>query len=179
MKIFIILVFCFLTLFAKENPYKATILYYQLKNYEKACEIGIKNLIDNEAFLSLVGDACARENKIDNLSKILPFLKSSKEYRENRSYFTTLLLQKSLLLEFIEDDIDISYLRFPKTPHILSKVFQKIADKKFKIISQDPKVIEIMIDNQRFTLSTSKRSPYTLVIKEYMADVLTKRYRIE
>jgi len=169
-----------MSLTAKENPYKSTILYYQLKNYEKACEIGIKNIdINNEAFLSLVADACARDNKIDNLTKIITFLKSSKKYRENRSYFTTLLLQKSLLLEFMEDDIDISYLKFPKTPHILSKVFQKIAAKKFKVIENNPKVVEIFIEGKRFTLSTSKRNPYILVIKEYMDDILTKRYRIE
>ncbi len=179
MKVLIILAFCFLTLFAKENPYKSAVLYYQLKNYKKACEIGIKNIINNEAFLSLVGDACAKENEIDALGKIIPFLKSSKEYRENRSYFSTLLLQKSLLLEFMADETDISYLKLPKTPHILSKIFQKIADKKFKIVSLKPKIIEITAKDRRFTLSISKRDPYMLVIKEYMGDVLTKRYRIE
>ncbi len=168
-----------LSLFSFASEYKNIILYYQFENYSKACQTGIKNLdTKNEALLSMIADACAKDNKIDELSKIISYLKSTKEYRQNRSYFTTLLLQKSLILQFIKDDIDLSYLKFPKTTHLISKIFNKIAQKKFSVLIKKPKTIKIDMDDKSYLITVSRNAKDTLVIKEYLGDTLLKTNRI-
>ena len=158
---------------------KSVILYYQFKNYEKACTEGMKILDkSNEAMLSLIGDACSKSDQIDILSIIAPKLISKKEYRENRSYFLTLSLQKSLLLQFLKDSTDIDYLTFPKTDHILSLIFNRIASKKYKKISDNPKIIEINTKNNTYRVSLSKKEPSVILIKEYLGDTVIKSHRI-
>ncbi len=159
---------------------KSVILYYQFKNYEKACEEGMK-IIDksSEAMLSLIGAACTKSDQIDSLAKIAIKLSSKKEFRENRSYFLTLLLQKSLLLQFLKDDTSIENLKFPKTDHIISFIFNKITENEYKIISKNPKIISIKNSDKTYQITFSKKEPSTIIIKEYLEDTAIKTHRIK
>ncbi len=173
------LIFIFLSSFAFSSVSKSVILYYQFKNYEKACEEGLKIINkSNEAMLSLIGVACAKSDYIDTLAKIAPKLSSNKSFRENRSYFFTLLLQKSLILQFLKDDISIENLKFPKTEHILSLAFENIASKNYKLISKNPKILRIKTKESTFEITISKKEKNVILIKEYMGDIVTKTHRI-
>ena len=159
---------------------KSVILYYQFKNYEKACKEEIK-IVDksNEAILSLIGAACAKSDQIDSLAKIAVKLSSKKEFRENRSYFLTLLLQKSLILQFLKDDTNIENLKFPKTDHIISLIFSKITKNEYKTVSKNPKTISIKNADKTYRITFSKTEPSTIIIKEYFQDTVIKIHRIK
>ncbi|MGD9969282.1 MAG: hypothetical protein AB7S65_02395 [Sulfuricurvum sp.] len=99
---------------------------YQEGAYQQSCEYGIKSLqynVRNENFVSLVGFSCLKADRFDLLSEVLPFLNNSSEARANNAYFSLLLLQKNLLMQALYDHKPISFLKLPKSSHLLSKVF--------------------------------------------------------
>ena len=99
-----------------------------------ACDEGISKLSRNkndEKFVSLYAFACLQADNIDRLALPIIMLKNSRDARKNAAYFSTILLQKNLLIDALENNQDISGLNLPSTDYVLSKVFSLFAAQQF------------------------------------------------
>lgn len=115
---------------------------YQAKRYKEVCsKSSISGLITtkDENILSLIGDACAKVDYINPLGRIVRGLISTPEFRENGSYFATLILQKKLIYQFMNDKVDLKNLRLPRSDHVLSIVFENLVKKNY--VTQDEKIV--------------------------------------
>lgn len=99
---------------------------YQQGSYNEACTFGYRFFSpnqSNESYVSLVGFACLKADQIDKLSPVMSALSQSSEARANSAYFALIVMQKKLLMQALYDNKPIKNLQFPKSSHILSKVF--------------------------------------------------------
>lgn len=172
--------FVFLTLGSSLLAYdKDDILKdYENGKYKKICldsAYFYKNGGKDESLLSLIGDACVKSDFINPLGYIIKNLISESKYRQNASYFGTILLQKKLLYQFLNDGFDLRNLRLPKTDHILSVVFENLVTKNYS--SNDNK-FKIKLDNEKFILfyKKIKKDKSWMVIEEYKTDELIERH---
>ncbi len=143
---------------------------FQKKNFRSVCNEGsvkIDRGNKDEDFIGIVGVACAEIDAINKLAIIQNELKSTRAGRNNGSYFSTLVLQKKLLYQFMVDDIDLGYLRVPDTNHILSIVFKYIVLKKYNIVSDNPKEIQIIDGELKINLFMSRESQPKMMIDVY------------
>jgi hypothetical protein len=130
------------------NDYSDFKKYYYKHNYsdyKKACQIGKKIVYGgerDEKILSLIGVACMRADYIDMLSIIQSRLYQSEKARKNATVFSSLILQKRLIYQFLYDDVDLSTLALPISNHPLSKTFVAIRDKEYTTLHVKPKMIE-------------------------------------
>ncbi len=109
-------------------------------SYEEACEVGRALLGENERdekVLSLIGMACMNADYINVLSVIQSRLNSSPEARSNATLFTSLLLQKRLIFQFVYDGVDISIFSLPVSDHPLSVAFRSLRDGRYKVLDTD------------------------------------------
>ncbi len=174
MKMFILFIFLCGNIFA----YQADELVrdYQNGDYQKVCISGTNSDSRDEVILSLIGNACLKIDNINPLGIIVKRLVSTPKFRENASYFATILLQKKLIYQFMNDGINISNMRLPRTSYILSIVFENIAKKNYKIIDEKIKKIKIVDGNRRYLLWLTNSSPAKVIIDEYRDDKLYKRH---
>ncbi len=145
---------------ASATPYTEFSQAYKQKDYEKACQIG-KSIFTHERdekFLSLMGYACLQADYIDTLAIIQSRLRNSKASRENAAIFTSVLLQKRLIYQFMYDNIDISSFTLPISDHPLSYAFVALRDGNFTCISQRPKIIEFYRHNTRYKLYIDRQN---------------------
>ncbi len=150
---------------------------YKKGNYKKVCFDGKKILKGKpSSFLSLVGYACTQEDNIYILYDIVKKLKKTEADRENASYFATLILEKKLIYQFMMDGIDLSNLLMPKTDHILSRVFDKLSQKSYKLLDKSNNKIEIQDGEYRYILWNSNDLVKKVYIDEYRGDVIFKRH---
>ena len=115
---------------------------YTNKEYKNVCVKSApfyKNGGKNEKLLTIIGDACAKIDYINPLGYIVRGLISTPEFRENGSYFATLVLQKKLIYQFMNDGIDLKNLRLPRSNHVLSIVFENLVKKSYK--KEDGKIV--------------------------------------
>jgi len=155
------------------------IVDFQRKNFSSVCNEGsikIDRGNKDEDFMGVVGTACAEIDSVNKLATIQNELKSTRAGRNNGSYFATLILQKKLLYQFMVDDVDLGYLRVPDTNHILSIVFKYIVLKKFKIISDSPKELEIVDGELKIKLYLSRDSQPKMMINLYKNGSLESRH---
>lgn len=110
------------------------------------------NLIKDENILSIIGDACAKVDFINPLGYIVRGLVSTPEFRENGSYFATLILQKKLIYQFMVDGIDLKELRLPRTPHVLSIVFENLVKKNYTVENESIKKYRIKTDEKEYLI---------------------------
>lgn len=151
---------------------------YENKKYKKICLESAsfyKNGGKDESLLSVIGDSCIKSDFINPLGYIIKSLISEPQYRQNASYFGTILLQKKLLYQFINDRFDFRNLRLPKTNHILSTVFENLVTKNY--IKKDNK-FKIKLDNDKFILfyKDIKKDKVWMIIEEYNAEKLVERH---
>lgn len=149
---------------------------YEAKNYDKVCSQGNSFLIKNdknENILIAIGDACARTDAINPLGVVVKNLVTTKENRESGSYFATLLLQKKLIYQFMNDDINLKELRLPRTEHVLSRVFEELAKGNYEQV--DGKV-EIRTPEMDYVLWLSDDSPKKVYIDENSEGKLVERH---
>ena len=145
---------------------------FKAKKYNKVCEKGSKVYYGgytDENFVSLVGISCAKVDRINILGMFQRSLVQTDASRENASYFSTLILQKRLIYQFMIDDLDLSNLKLPSSAHLLSRVFEKLSSTQYKVLSTSPKSIEIDANGRRIILSVSDDSPKRVLIDEYTA----------
>lgn len=143
---------------------------FKAKKYNKVCEKGSKLYYGgytDENFVSLVGISCAKVDRINILGMLQRSLVNTPSSRENSSYFSSLILQKRLIYQFMIDDLDISHLKLPTSTHVLSRVFEQLSSKQYKILSSSPKLIEIEEHGRRIILSVSDDTPIKILIDEY------------
>jgi len=146
---------------------------FKAKKYNKVCEKGSKLYYGgytDENFVSLVGISCAKVDRINILGMLQRSLVNTAASRENASYFSTLILQKRLIYQFMIDDLDLSHLKLPTSSHLLSRVFEQLSNKNYTLLSSTPKLIEINANGRKFILSVSDDSPKKVLIDEYKAD---------
>jgi len=107
---------------------------YLNHDFKNLCKYGIthfKDIKKNENTLSLVGLSCVKSDDLFYLPVIINNLKFTKNGRKNSIYFSTLLLEKKLLIAYMIDNFDVSYYRLPFINHPISVVFQAIQNKNF------------------------------------------------
>ena len=129
---------------------------FQAKDYLEACKNGstlmAKGLRD-EKILSLIGYACMQADYTNTLAILQNRLRRSKAARENSTIFSSLVLQKRLIYQFLLDGVDISTLYLPVAEHPLSFAFVAIRDKAFErigdkiVFTRDKKRYEVYIDD--------------------------------
>jgi hypothetical protein len=156
-------------------------LSMKAKEYEKACQIG-KTLFyrqeRDQKFLALVGQACLKADYIDTLAMIQSRLRESEYARQNAALFSSIVLQKRLIYQFMYDDTDISSLALPISDHPLSVAFVAIRNKTFTLTSQTPKIIEFSQDDKTYKLyiDNQKNGRITIEIKDKDNNIEIHRY---
>lgn len=153
-KIVLMVLFLHVSLFAYSHS--DVINDYKAKKYKTVCKksaILYKNTEKDEKILSIIGDSCAKVDYINPLGYIVRGLVSTPKFRENGSYFATLILQKKLIYQFMNDGIDLKNLRLPRTSHVLSIVFENLVKNSYTkegkniVIKNEQKVYKIWISN--------------------------------
>jgi hypothetical protein len=126
--------------------------YYKSQAYEKACKYGaglVRRERDDENYLSIVALSCVNADYLNTSITIARDMKNTKIGRNNASYISSLFLIKKLLMQFVYDDTDLTNLTLPKSPHILSLIFEAISHNKYQKIDDE----FIMMDGQyKYTL---------------------------
>ena len=158
--------------------YDDVIKDYQAKRYKVVClKSSASGLIrtKDENILSMIGDACAKVDHINPLAHVIRGLISTPEFRENGSYFATLVLQKKLIYQFMNDGIDLTSLRLPRSDHILSVVFENLA--KGSYTKEESKIV-IKVDSKVFRVWITDTKKRVVVIDVYKNDkkIRTHRY---
>lgn len=172
------IVLIFLSLYSISFSYSKNEIVsdYENQNYKKVCIYGTVANSKDESILSLIANACLKIDSINPLGTIIKKLVSTAKYRENASYFATILLQKKLIYQFMNDDIDLSKIRLPRTSYILSVVFENLVKKNYKIIDKKSKKIKIVLKNETYILWRSNQKPIKVYINEYRGGVLIKSH---
>ncbi len=160
---------------ADANMYKNVINSYKNKDYQYACNHGKRIFwkINKGSFTAIVGDACARVDNINILGDIIKHLNKNRADRINASYFATLILEKKLIYQFMNDGINLSNLSLPKTQNILSRVFDALVLKKYTVKNKKLKITD---GNYSYVLWLSNDKPKKLYIYEYKNNKLIKRH---
>jgi len=159
---------------------------YEKQKYDKACDYGTKYLYKrankkNEKYLTLYGLSCLETDHIERLAIPISNLKSSKDARANASYFSTILLQKQLLMQALIDGKELSDLHLPKTTFVLSKVFSLFVQKKFTLNNGIYKLDDDKREDVRYQIyiKDAKKNKKYMIIDIYKNDKFTQRYRYE
>jgi hypothetical protein len=143
---------------------------FKAQKYDEVCDKGMALYYGgyaDENFVSLVGVSCAKVDRINLLGMLQRSLVNSKSSRENASYFSTLLLQKRLIYQFMIDDLDVGKLALPSSTHLLSRVFEQLSAGNYKVLSTSPKLVELDANGRRIILSLSDDDPVKVLIDEY------------
>lgn len=149
---------------------------YRAGNFEKVCSDGsffyLKN-DKNEHILTVIGDACAKIDAINPLGNIVKNLVTTKEHRESGSYFATLILQKKLIYQFMQDNINLKELKLPRTNHVLSIVFENLSKGNYEIVN---KKVQINTAEMGYLLWLSDDEQKRVYIDEYKDGKLVKSH---
>lgn len=151
---------------------------YKTGEYKKACILGGKILYENrfdESLVQAYGFSCLEVDYIDMVSNVPRFLKRTPKSRMNASYFATIIAQKKLLYQAVVDDYDITGLVFPKTDHIISKVFRKFVRKDYRRES-DKYIFDFAGGSVVKMEKTLDGDLYKLIINEYQDGSVVKKH---
>lgn len=132
---------------------------YKSKDAQKACHFGRKLFhagTKDEKILIATGQVCAEIDYIDFLAVLQQRLHSSRLSREAAVYFSSLVLQKRLISQFMFEDADLSEYMLPRSDHLLSRVFEAIKNEEYIVISLRPKRIQIGSKDDFLDLYTDK-----------------------
>lgn len=149
------------------------------KKFKKVCKEGMKVYYSgyrDENFVSLVGVSCAKVDSINVLGMLQRSLVLTPSSRENASYFSTLILQKRLIYQFMIDDLNITDLKLPASNHLLSRVFEQLSAKNYQTLSDSPKLIELEDNGRKIILSISDDEPIKIMVDEYSTTGELKRH---
>ncbi|MGD9719510.1 MAG: hypothetical protein AB7U24_09725 [Sulfurimonadaceae bacterium] len=177
MKIFLLF---FLTLCLYGDTKTDMLHLFQNKKYEQVCNLGFENFTayqKDEEFISLYAFGCLYSDFIDRLAIPVAMLKFSQESRANAAYFSTILMQKKLLLHAMSDNYDLSALNLPTTDYVLSKVFDLYA----KQGKHSPRALYLFEDPQNpkitYKLYLEKDEKLNkIIIEEFYDTISVKRH---
>ena len=166
MKSLLILLVIFSTVYG--DKYNQFLKHLNDKNYEKACRVG-KAIVyaheTDEKLLSLIAQSCLKVDYIYALSMVQHRLRKTKETRADASAFTSIILQKKLIYQFMYDNTDISTFALPIVEHPLSYTFVAIRDGNYKLISKKPKVITFNKNNKKYKVYIDKKDAGRVIIE--------------
>ena len=175
-----LVIFLSLVIFLLANERQGIFSLYQLKEYDKACQLGLINLNKNrkdENFVSIYAFACLNADYIDRLSVPITLLRSTPESRSNAAYLSVILMQKNLLKHSLNDEYYLKPLKIPTTDNLLSKVFDLYSN--LSILKKIP-VYEFIDPNNakiRYRLYLiGDRNSNNIVIEEFYESVLVKKH---
>ena len=174
MRLILLFLFCLNTIYA--YSYNDVLRDYESKKFEKVCNDGAVFAINNdknENILTAIGDACSQIDAINPLGFIVKNLITTKEHRESGSYFATLVLQKKLIYQFMQDGINLRELRLPRTSHVLSIVFENLATGNYEVVE---KRIHITTPQMDYLLWLSNDELKKVYIDENKNGKLIKRH---
>lgn len=143
-------------------------IYIKKNDYENACRVGNKIIRSNEQdqkLISLIGKACLKCDYIHGLSLAQYKLRETKEARSDAAAFSSIVLQKKLIYQFMYDDIDISTFYLPVVDHPLSHTFVAIRDKKYTKVSDKPKIIKFKLSDKRYKVFIDKHDKGRVIIE--------------
>ena len=131
----ILLIIIFLVSYGIANDFNDLKTMFLKKQYSKVCSKSVAlypQYRHDSNFLNIFAVSCLNSDMINKL--IVPIIKlyKTKADRENAAYYATILYKKKLLYYALIDHIDISYVRLPKTNYILSNIFDKYVQKKYR-----------------------------------------------
>jgi len=165
-KIILIGLFLHVSLFA--YTHEDVIRDYKAEKYKDVCSksaVFYKNAEKDENILSIIGNACAKVDYINPLGYIVRGLVSTPKFRENGSYFATLVLQKKLIYQFMNDQIDLKNLRLPRSEHTLSVVFENLVIKNY---TKDGKKLIIKTASKEYRVWVSNSKKKIVNVEEYV-----------
>lgn len=119
---------------------------YKKEDSALACSIGreiYRSGVQDEKVLIAIGKSCAEDDYINFIGVLQQRLGESPESRRAAVYFSTLLLQKRLISQYMSEGTDLSAYTLPKTEHILSLTFEAIRDRSYTVVTQSPKHLRI------------------------------------
>ena len=138
------------------------------ENYEKACQVG-KNIVSSpkadEKLISLVAQSCLKCDYIYALSAAQYRLRESKDGRADAVAFSSIILQKKLIYQFMYDDTNISTMFLPVIEHPLSHTFVAIRDGNFSVVSKNPKIITFKKDDKHYRVFIDKADKGRVIIE--------------
>jgi len=107
---------------------------FKQRKYKQICTVEMfHKYLTKPKYLSIVGLACVKTDRLFLLPAITYRLRDDKMARKNSIYFLTIVLEKRLLYTyFFDNNNDIFHFSFPKTNYFLSDVFNAIKNKHFK-----------------------------------------------
>ena len=159
---------------------------YEKQEYDKACNYANKYWYkksnkNSEKYLTLYGLSCLETDKLHLIAIPMVRLKGSKEARANASYFSTILLQKQLLMQSIIDKKTLVELHLPTTNFLLSKIFKlylkkeyTLKDGLYRFKDKNKEGVEY-----RLYIQNGKEDKKYMIIDTYKDDKFTHRYRYE
>ena len=102
------------------------------KKYNEVCNY--KNVLQytkNEKILSIIGFSCLKIDKLFVLPAVVKRLKKTSLGQKNAVYFSTIYLQKKLLLAHFFDNYPLDGFNFPKSDYLISVVFDHIKSRNY------------------------------------------------
>jgi len=155
---------------------------YEKQAYKKACDYAVKYFSrnqNNEKYLTLYGLSCLETDKIFRIATPMIRLGKTEDSRANASYFATILLQKQLLKQALLDGKTLDALQLPKTPFILSKIFNLFVEKKYTLNNNIYKFQDESNQEKSYKLymQEEKKNKNYMIIDVYKDDKFIKRYR--
>ena len=152
--------------------------WYAQGAYDKVCSHETTAIYevhtDNEEFVNMYGHACVETDMISRTVNPINKLVRSPETRANAAYFATVLYQKKLLYHALIDNVDISYVRLPSTPHVLSIIFDKYVTNDFDKNGDTYVFTESETLSHRVQVRRGNDGVYRVVVQTYKEGKLTK-----
>lgn len=108
---------------------------YDSGQYRQVCSNAVEKFFkenNDEAVINMYASSCLKIHEINRLSTPIFKLVRTKSARENAAYFADILFKKKLLYHAVIDDVDISYIRLPRSDYILSMIFDKFVKKEYE-----------------------------------------------
>lgn len=133
---------------------------YKKEDSALACRIGreiYRSGMKDEKILIAIGQSCAEDDYINFIGVLQQRLGESAESRRAAVYFSTLLLQKRLISQYMSEGTDLSLYTLPKTEHILSLTFEAIKNNNYTLVSQSPKHLRIGDEDNYLDLYVKKK----------------------
>ncbi len=151
--------------------------WYENGDYNKVCSHEVtaiyEKYTDDEEFVNMYRHSCVEIDIISRVTNPINKLVRSPQTRANAVYFATVLYQKKLLYHAFVDDVDISYIRLPRTEHILSTIFDNYVIGNFTKENDE----FIFIDGEkshRLKVEKSSDNLFKMIIKTYENEKLVQ-----
>lgn len=164
--------------FLSANTPDRVIELYADGDFRSACLEGariLRDSKDDETFVNAYGIACLKSDFIDLAAPAVMYLRSTSGARQNASYILTVVLQKKLLYHALADNVDLQGAFLPKTPHVLSKVYNAFASGDYT--QKGATLYEMRIDGKRITLdSLHDGGHFKIRIRQYEGNRVAKEH---